>query len=95
MNPSGLELMNDNSDKLVVDFEECRNNWIAYRKRINRPIHSGINDMVIGQRDCCSEHPYIEFFTKPFTKVEFDSVMEYKKIRNLIEEYGYRTVDLS
>lgn len=93
--PNGLKLVKSNGEFIVLDFEECKSNWIAYKKRRNELIHEGINDIIIGQRDSWSDRPYIEFFTKPFTKVEFESVVEYKRIRDTINEYGYRTVDLS
>ncbi len=93
--PNGLKLVKSNGELIIVDFEECKSNWIAYKKRKNELIHEGVNDTIIGQRDSCSDSPYVEFFTKPFTKVTFESIEEYKKIRDTINEYGYRTVDLS
>ncbi len=67
--PNGLKLVKSNGEFIVLDFEECKSNWIAYKKRRNELIHEGINDIIIGQRDSWSDRPYIEFLQNHLQKL--------------------------
>ena len=43
----------------------------------------------VGQRDICAAPPFIELFTRPFTKFEFS------ELNNKINSAGWNTIDLS
>lgn len=56
------------------------------------------NDKTVGQRDLTDNPPYIEFFTRPFTKIEFsgeDGVAELRKMQTLLLDFGWKTLDFS
>jgi hypothetical protein len=85
-----------------VDFKECNENWLKFRKRTesltDEKLESlKVSDKCIGQRDICAKPRYIEFFTKPFTKFEFEDFDydEYNKLKENILNIGWTMIDLS
>jgi len=42
-----------------------------------------------------ADGPYIEFHTDPPLRFEFATVDDYAKVRYLVEQFGWRTMDLS
>ena len=69
-------------EEIIVNFKECNENWIAYRKRKNAWTEEEYErfrnqSKCVGQRDICAKPPYFEFFTRPFTKVELKDQKEH------------------
>jgi len=75
--PDGITYINGAGEDCFVDFKECNENWIQYRKKIeqfNDEFADNIKkrDKYVGQRNSCSDPKFIEFFTYPkFTRFEF------------------------
>src|SRR3954468_25041778 len=49
----------------------------------------------VGGRDMSAKKPYIEFYSQPHIKFEFETVDEWQKIVGLMYQVGYITNDLS
>jgi hypothetical protein len=69
-------------DERVKKYVERRTKWreIALRNIIGDPWGTA---------------PYLEFYTEPCIRFEFATEDEYRETRYLIEQYGWRTHDLS
>ena len=98
----GMYYMDEYGADKFIDFEACNRNWLDYRKRKENLIDEMVDylrqtDNCIGQRDICSSPRFIEFFTRPFTRLEFDESEEgwFTKLKNEIETAGWSTFDLS
>jgi hypothetical protein len=96
----GVRYLNESEESRYIDFRECNQNWIQYRSRNenlkNDEVQEVIrNDKTIGQRDIDSNPPYFEFFTRPFTRIEFKSKNAFEQFRDTIGAYGWSTIDLS
>lgn len=97
----------ENNNDFLISFEECNKNWLEYRKRKEKLsdiklIETEKSDKTIGRRDVCANPPFIEFFTKPFTKFEFEQLPQnlnnktnFSKLQNDIVNAGWNTIDLS
>ncbi|KPV61162.1 hypothetical protein QJ48_01425 [Paenibacillus sp. A3] len=104
---NGLSYTDENGIEKFVDFNECHENWIRYRIRSENLNDAKIedvkiNDRCIGQRDSCARPQFIEFFTRPFTRFEFEESIEcpypdqaFMKLKNDIISAGWTTLDLS
>lgn len=98
---NGLCYIDENGTEKFVDFWECHENWIQYRKRKGRLTDERFEDVknhdkYIGQRDICARPRFIEFFTRPFTRFEFeDSEEAFIQLKNDITSVGWSTLDLS
>lgn len=106
--PKGLTYVNDIGIEDFVDFKECNENWIQYRKKTENLTMEMIEDIklhdkCVGQRDFCAAPKFIEFFTKPkFTRFEFEESTVclnpttcFSKIQEEIMASGWTTLDLS
>jgi len=103
----GISYIDDSGSQGYVDFKQCNENWIQYRKRSEnlseeRVIALRKRSKCVGQRDICARPRFIEFFTKPFTRFEFIECDEYPdaekafcKLQNDIISAGWTTLDLS
>src|SRR5262245_51264742 len=77
-----------------IDFETCyQNYWAsrndaqkAYETKFDKP---GRKLKRVGQRDFGAKPPYIEFFTDPMTRFEFDSMEEFHKLAGQVRRAGW------
>ncbi|MEC0232035.1 hypothetical protein [Paenibacillus alba] len=105
--PNGLSYIDESGIDKFVDFKECNENWIKYRKRSENLTDEKVgnirkNDKCIGQRDSCARPPFIEFFTRPFTRFVFVESTEgqhpeqtFAQLKSEINSAGWTTFDLS
>lgn len=100
--PDGIRYIDEFGLDRFVDFIECNENWIQYRKRSESLSNEKVesikrNDKCIGQRDICARPRFIEFFTRPFTRFEFEDSAEkaFMQLKNDITSAGWTTLDLS
>lgn len=103
----GINYIDSNGVEGFIDFKQCNENWIQYRKRKENLSDENVNeirkkDRCIGQRDACASTPFIELFTKPFTRFEFvksdeypDPIEAFKKLKESIMNAGWTTLDFS
>ena len=97
----------DNGNDYFINFEECNENWLEYRKRkecLNdvQLLEIKKNDRNVGRRDICAKPAFIEFFTRPFTKFEFNQLPkelenknDFSWLQKEIIAAGRTTMDLS
>lgn len=95
-----LRLLNSTGKVVVVDFEQCNENWIAYNKRNNTWTEEEYKQFrsqskCVGQRDICAKPPHFEFYTRPFTKVQLKNKHEFIELQKMIRDAGWTTFDLS
>lgn len=82
--------------KKSVNFNECHTNWKKYIERSKNADSSNLHtDRIIGQRDITANRIYIEFFTKPFTRIIFDDTDEYRDLVQKLNRLNWNTIDLS
>ncbi|MEH7299996.1 hypothetical protein [Neobacillus drentensis] len=96
----GVRYVGESGESRFIDFRECNQNWIQYRSRTenfkNDEIQEDIRkDKTIGQRDIGANPPYFEFFTRPFTRIEFESKNAFEQFRDTIGTTGWSTIDLT
>ncbi|MBO9605454.1 MAG: hypothetical protein J7639_05865 [Paenibacillaceae bacterium] len=98
----GLYYTDETGLDKFIDFYECNENWIKYRKRSEGLDDEKIEnikkvDKCIGQRDIGARPRFIEFFTRPFTRFEFESIAEeaFLQVKKDIIYAGWTTFDLS
>lgn len=100
---NGIEYLDANGAVKFISFVECNENWLDYRKRTESLDDDQVaklrgTSVTIGQRDIAHSKAYIEFFTKPFVRFEFElpaQESEYKALRDAVWHYGWATIDLS
>ncbi len=85
MNPQRLERMkevNHLTDEEMKKIIERRKDWkeVAFRNVLDPPWADG---------------PYIEFHTEPPVRFKFMNKEEFWKVRSTIEQFGWKTFDLS
>jgi hypothetical protein len=106
--PNGITYINELGEDNFIDFKKCNENWIQYRKRTENLNDETVeqikkSDRYVGQRNICSDHKFIEFFTYPkFTRFEFQETAErqdseklFSNLKNSITLAGWTTLDLS
>lgn len=82
--------------KKSVNFNECHSNWKKYIERSKTGNSSKLStDRIIGQRDITDNQVYIEFFTKPFTRIVFDDTDQYRDLVQNLKRLNWNTIDLS
>jgi len=93
----GVKYIGLSGESRSIDFRECNQNWIQYRRRTENLKNEEIisNDKTIGQRDGAANPPYFEFFTRPFTRFEFESKNAFQQFRDTISATGWSTIDLT
>ena len=102
----GIFYIDDNKKEQFVSFKECHINWLNYRKREEQLYQKDVKTKLlshkyVGQRDICAAPPFIELFTRPFTKFEFSessteaSLKAFNELNNKINSAGWNTIDLS
>lgn len=96
----GVRYIGESGETGFVDFRECNHNWLQYRSRTENLKDDEIQNVVrkdktIGQRDSDANPPYFEFFTRPFTRIEFDSKNAFRSFRDTIAATGWRIIDLT
>jgi hypothetical protein len=103
----GISYIDEIGASGFVNFVECNENWLHYRKKKEKLNDQKVHeirkiDKFVGQRDSCANPCYIEFFTRPFTRFEFDEIAEHStckqafaKLRDEINSLGWTTIDLS
>jgi hypothetical protein len=96
----GVRYIGESGEFRFIDFRECNHNWIQYRSRTENLKDNEIQvvirkDKTIGQRNSDANPPYFEFFTRPFTRIEFDSKNTFKQFRETVAATGWSTMDLT
>ena len=96
----GIWYKDGTGETTFIDFTKCNYHWHQYRDRTENLTDEEFQalmgkDNTIGQRDIEANPPFFEFFTKPFTRIEFDSKNSYLQIRDAITTTGWSTIDLS
>ncbi|MDQ1146122.1 hypothetical protein QE429_002949 [Bacillus sp. SORGH_AS 510] len=96
----GVRYVGESGESMIIDFRECNQNWIQYRSRTEKLKNDEIQEIIrqdktIGQRDSDSNPPYFEFFTRPFTRLEFESKGAFQQFRDTIAATGWSTIDLT
>ncbi|MEH7299992.1 hypothetical protein [Neobacillus drentensis] len=96
----GIRYIEVTGDSVFIDFKKCNDHWLQYRGRTENLTNEEIQDLMIkdktiGQRDGEANPPYFEFFTKPFTRIEFNSKNSFQQLRDSITASGWSTIDLS
>lgn len=101
--PEGINYLNNSGQKVFLDFNECNENWLAYRKRTESLSDEKVEelrekDRTVGQRDITVNPSFIEFFTRPFTRFEFtnpEQIDDFRHLQKSIQTNGWATFDLS
>lgn len=113
INAEELKYKDDNNQIISIDFIECRRNWVKY---INNSEDFDVTDLTeektncVGWRDIFDKPPYIEFFSEPRIRFNFNdrrTLYEWLRKRNSskgkeyfrklqfkINENGWKTFDL-
>lgn len=89
----GLKYVDNNNEEMLIDFHECRKNWVKYMNTSEYFEASKLKEddtVCVAWRDAFHEPPYIEFFSEP--KIQF--IYPYKRtfyewIRNMSSYEGY------
>ncbi len=95
----GLEYIDDSGNKQWIDFNACYNEYLRQREALGELYTAERREIDkkwrrIGNRDLSASPPFIEFFTQPVTRFNFDSDDEFHKVRFQIKKAGWRTFDL-
>jgi hypothetical protein len=90
----GILYTTSESDERFISFDECYSNYLRTLKDSpNNDIPSALK--YIGQRDILDDPPYIQVFTVPMTRFEFDSVDDWHQLQNEIRKSRWATIDLT
>lgn len=104
----GIEIMIVNSElhmrwnegMACINLNECHENWKDYKEKKEKFPLLQNGPRYVGQRDITGKPAYFCFFTRPFTKIEFnmdnaEEATAYRLIRDKLQESGWYTYDLS
>lgn len=91
---TGLTYLNELNQEVVIDFDECRSNWVKYVNSsgdFETTILSPDRNTCVGWRDAFDNPMYIEFFNEPRTRFIYPYKRNlYEWIRNLHGMRAYR-----
>ena len=92
----GIFYVDSDKKEKIVNFKECNLNWINYQKRLGEK-HLVNFPKYVGQRNISDSPMFIEFFTKPFVRIEFqkDEEEQFAMLKYKLNELGWETLDLS
>jgi len=88
VSPGGIERMKELNPRSQWNDEDIK----KYIEKVNQWKEVGRRN-VLGVP--WADGPYIEFHTDPPLRFEFATVDDYAKVRYLVEQFGWRTMDLS
>lgn len=96
----GVEYVDEDGNDQLIDFETCYWNFLNTQHINQEDNPEQVKDINrkwkrVGQRDFSGNPPYIEFFTHPVTRFEFESIDEFHQLRYQVEKAGWRTIDLT
>ncbi|MBL8134104.1 MAG: hypothetical protein JNL42_19745 [Anaerolineae bacterium] len=97
----GIEYIDEEGKLQRLDFQSCYENWYALQTGRTDPYFDERSRQIavewkcVGQRNRFADPPYIEFFTNPITRFEFNSPEGFHELRRKVEKAGWRTSDLS
>ncbi len=88
----GFTLIVADDESFQIDFETC---FLNHLKEIEpeEKRERYREYRTVGQRNI-SEN-FIEFFTDPITRLEFDSINDFHELRHRIRRLRWRTIDLT
>ncbi len=84
----------ESSEIKGITLKTCNDNLIEYKIKNGEKI-SPEDKLIVGQRKVTQNERIIEFFTKPFTRFEFESIEEYNAEIKKIEKFGWTLIDWS
>jgi hypothetical protein len=101
----GIQYIDENGNRQIIDFETCRKNWVEY---VNNSEDFAVSNLSISETSCVAwrdithKPPYIEFFTEPRIRFEFKFSLwclspkqAFIRVQMKIVESGWTTYDLS
>ena len=98
----GVEFVDELGNTQFIDFSMCYQNYLKREIRAQIPYvtegQKRPNTILkyVGQRDVCGNPPYIELFTDPLTRFEFNSSDQgFYEFEQRIRRAGWKTLDLS
>jgi hypothetical protein len=98
----GIDYLDEQGNPQWVDFQHCYDNWFHHQSLRTDPDYDERNKEIartwkcVGQRNICGTPPYIEFFTDPVTRFEFNSPDKgFHELRYRVHKTGWRTSDMT
>jgi len=84
----GISYIDDSGSQGYVDFKQCNENWIQYRKRSEnlseeRVIELRKRSKCVGQRDICARPRFIGFLLNLLQDLSLLSVMSIPTLKRL------------
>jgi hypothetical protein len=97
----GIDYIDDEGTFQHLDFQSCYDNWYMLQSSRTDPYYDERSRQIakewkcVGHRDRYASPPYIEFFTNPLIRFEFNSPEEgFHELRRKVEKAGWRISDL-
>jgi hypothetical protein len=92
----GISYLDDNGIEAFVDFKQCSENWIQYRKRSEKLNDEKANELkksskCVGQRDICAKPCYIELFKDRSQGLSLPNQINFKTQRMLFVNYKMKS----
>ena len=98
----GIEYVDELGNLQFIDFEVCYQNFLEHKNEQQIPYmteelkRTNTVWKCVGQRNICGNPPYIELFTDPLTRFEFDSPDQgFYELDYRIRKTGWKTFDLT
>jgi hypothetical protein len=86
--PEGIERMKELNPQSQWDAEVVK----RYIEKVTRRKEVGRRNVLSA---LWADGPYIEFHTEPPIRFDFATANDYAKVRHALEQFGWRTMDLS